>query len=256
LEVRVTITLRDAAFGASRPVRIQRREACNDCGGSGAAPGSQPQQCGDCGGSGQVRQAQGFFSITQACRRCGGRGWLVLNPCKKCRGAGRVEVQREISVDIPAGVDTGSRLRLTGEGEPGDNGGPRGDLYIFIQVEQDDIFTREGNDILCEIPVSFPDAVLGTTVRVPALKGEADLKVPPGTQSGQMFRLRGLGLPDVRGYRKGDEIVRVAVETPTKLNREQKDIIKRFQQLTEEKNYPAHRRFVQNLKKWLGGAGK
>jgi len=164
-----------------------------------------------------------------------------------------VQTQRDLSVDIPAGVDTGSRLRVPGEGEPGENDGPRGDLYIFIEVESDDFFVRDGNDLVCEVPVSFPHAALGTTIRVPSLQGEAEVKIPAGTQSGQLFRLRGLGIPDIRGYRTGDQIVRVVVETPTHLNREQKELLQRFQELTEAQNYPAHLRFLDKLKEWLGG---
>lgn len=253
LERRVTISLKEAATGVTKTIRFARMEKCGECDGTGAAPGSQRKTCPDCHGTGQVRRAQGFFSITQTCRRCGGRGWAIDEPCKKCRGAGTVQTQRELSVDIPAGVDTGSRLRVPGEGEPGANDGPRGDLYIFIEIEADDFFMRDGNDLVCEVPVSFPYAALGTTVRVPSLQGEAEVKIPPGTQSGQLFRLRGLGIPDIRGYRTGDQIVRVVVETPTRLNREQKELLHRFQELTEEQNYPAHLRFLDKLKEWLGG---
>lgn len=253
LERRVTITLKEAAQGTKRTIRFSRMEKCGDCQGSGAAPGTQPVTCPECNGAGQVRRAQGFFSITQTCRRCGGRGWSIDKPCSKCRGSGRVQTQRELSVDIPAGVDTGSRLRISGEGEPGENDGPRGDLYIFIEIEPDDFFVREGTDLVCEVPISFPHAALGTTLRVPSLQGEAELKIPAGTQSGQLFRLRGRGIPDIRGYRTGDQIVRVVVETPTRLSREQKELLQRFQELSEEQNYPAHLRFLDKLKAWLGG---
>ncbi|HQE82197.1 MAG TPA: molecular chaperone DnaJ [Candidatus Hydrogenedentes bacterium] len=253
LERRVTITLKEAASGVKRTVRFSRMENCGECHGTGAAPGTKQRTCPDCNGSGQVRRSQGFFSITQTCRRCGGRGWSIDEPCTNCRGSGRVQTQRDLSVDIPAGVDTGSRLRVPGEGEPGENDGPRGDLYIFIEVESDDFFVRDGNDLVCEVPVSFPHAALGTTIRVPSLQGEAEVKIPAGTQSGQLFRLRGLGIPDIRGYRTGDQIVRVVVETPTHLNREQKELLQRFQELTEAQNYPAHLRFLDKLKVWLGG---
>jgi len=183
LERRVTISLKEAATGVTRSIRFARMEKCSDCKGTGAAPGSQRRTCPECHGTGQVRRAQGFFSITQTCRRCGGRGWIIDEPCSRCGGSGRVQSQRELSVDIPAGVDTGSRLRVPGEGEPGANDGPRGDLYIFIEVESDDFFVREGNDLICEVPVSFPHATLGTTVRVPSLQGGAEVKIPPGTQS-------------------------------------------------------------------------
>ena len=253
LEYRVVIPLRDAAKGVQRTVRFSRSEVCPECSGSGAARGSQPATCPDCQGAGQVRRSQGFFSISQPCPRCGGAGRIVTNPCSRCSGRGTVKVDREIKVDLPAGIDTGQRLRVAGEGEPGEGGGPRGDLYILVEVEPDDIFQREGNDVVCQIPVSFPQAALGDKIRVPTLNGEAELKVPPGTQSGQMFRLRGMGIPDVHGYHKGDQIVRVQVETPTKLTKEQRDLILRFKELSSSQNYPLHRRFLETAKRILGG---
>jgi len=254
LEYRVSITLKEAATGVRKTIRFNRMESCPDCNGSGAAPGSSPKACPDCGGSGQVRRSQGFFSITQTCARCKGRGQTIDKSCGKCGGGGRVRIQRELPVDLPAGVSTGSRLRVAGEGEPGENGGPRGDLHLYIEVEPHPIFERQGNDIICEVPISFPQAILGDTIRVPTLKGEAELKVPAGTQSGTMFRMRNLGIPDVRGYQKGDQMVRVQVETPTKLNKEQKEIIERFRELSNERTYPLHKRFMDKVKKSLGGA--
>lgn len=252
LEYRMSITLREAAFGVKKPIKFTRKEVCGDCNGSGAAPGSQPQRCTDCGGTGQIRRAQGFFSVSTTCGKCRGKGAIISKPCTRCNGAGRVRLSRELNVDLPAGVDTGSRLRISGEGEPGSGGGPRGDLYIFIEVEKDDIFERDGTDILCEVPVTFPQAALGATVRVPTLKGEAELKVPAGTQPGQLFRLRGLGMPDVRGYHKGDQIVRVQVEVPTKLSKDQKELIKKFQEISDTQEYPLMHRFMEKLKKSLG----
>lgn len=248
LEVRVSVTLREAAFGTKKQVRITRLEVCNECNGSGAAPGSQPQTCSECSGAGQVRRAQGFFSITQTCPRCRGTGKIIPKPCSRCNGAGRVRGQRELAVDLPPGVDTGSRLRVAGEGEPGDGGGPRGDLYIYVEVLPDEVFSREGNDILCEVPVTFVQAALGATIRVPTLRGEADLKIPAGTQSGTHFRMRNHGMPDLRGYRHGDEIVRIQVETPTRLTREQRELLERFQQLSDNSAYPLRRKFEERLK--------
>jgi molecular chaperone DnaJ len=253
LEYRVSVTLREAAFGTKKTIRFSRAETCQDCSGSGAAPGSQPVRCDDCGGTGQVRRSQGFFSITQTCPRCQGKGSSIDRPCPKCGGKARVRIQRELPVDLPAGISTGSRLRVAGEGEPGDGGGPRGDLHLHVEVEEDELFERNGNDIVCEVPISFPQAVLGATIRVPTLKGEAELKVPPGTQSGTVFRLRGLGVPDVRGYQKGDQLVRVQVETPTKLSRDQKDLVKKLQESCDEKSHPLHKRFMDRLKQSLGG---
>lgn len=248
LEVRVSVTLREAAFGTKKTVKINRSEVCSECSGSGAAPGSQPQTCPECGGAGQVRRAQGFFSITQTCPRCRGTGRVIPKPCSRCNGSGRVRVQREISVDLPPGVDTGSRLRVAGEGEPGEGGGPRGDLYIYVQVLPDEIFVREGNDVICEVPITFVQAALGTTIRVPTLRGEAELKIPAGTQSGQLFRMRNQGVPDLRGYRQGDQIVRIQVETPARLSREQRELLQKFQELSDSNSHPLQRRFLDRLK--------
>lgn len=253
LEYRVSVTLREAATGGKKKISFNRMESCGDCSGTGATRGSSPEGCTQCGGSGQVRVAQGFFSITRTCPQCRGMGRVIKNPCSRCSGRGLVKTRRELSVDIPPGVDTGTRLRIGGEGEPGQGGGPRGDLYIYVEVETKDIFQREGNDIICEVPVSFTQATLGTTIRVPSLNGEAELKIPAGTQSGTVFRLRGLGMPDIRGYTHGDQLVRVAVETPTKLNREQKELLRRFDELSDVKTYPLHRRFMNNIKKSFGG---
>lgn len=249
LEYRVSVTLEEAAFGVKKNVRFTRSETCSDCSGSGAAPGTQPETCPTCRGTGQVRASQGFFSITQTCSRCRGAGRIVSRPCSRCGGSGKNRVQREISVDIPAGIDTGVTLRVSGEGEPGDFGGPRGDLHIRVEVQPHDFFTREGTDILCEVPVSFPQAAVGATVRVPTLRGEAELKVPAGTQSGAILRLRGMGMPDLRGYRQGDQLVRVVVEIPTKLSRRQRELLQEFDQESDEKTYPLYRRFMDRLKR-------
>lgn len=248
LEYRTKISLRDAAFGVKKKIRFTRMENCSECGASGAARGSERETCGQCGGAGQVRMAQGFFSITRTCPRCNGNGYQILDPCKRCRGRGRVETDRELSVDLPAGVDTGSRVRVSGEGEPGRNNGPRGDLYLYIEVEPDPLFKREGNSVMCEIPINFSQALLGAGIRVPTLDGDADLKIPAGTQSGTVFKLRGLGIPDIRGYSKGDQLVRIQVETPTKLTREQRELIERFDELSSSKTYPLHAKFKNKLK--------
>lgn len=248
LELRVSLTLEEAAFGSKKNVRFSRKEICSDCTGSGAAPGTRPEVCPLCQGSGQVRATHGFFSVTQTCTRCRGAGRIITKPCSRCSGEGRIRIQREISIDIPAGVDTGLRLRVSGEGEPGDNGGPRGDLHVYVEVQNHEIFSREGIDIICEFPVSFTQAAIGATVRVPTLRGEADLKIPPGTQPSAMLRLRGLGMPDLRGYRQGDQIVKVMVEIPTKLTRRQKEILKEFDDESDAKTYPLHRRFMDILR--------
>jgi len=241
------------ALGTKQKVRFDRVDLCAECQGSGAAPGSNPQTCPNCQGAGQVRTSQGFFTVTRPCPRCHGTGTIISNPCPRCNGKGRVRTRREVSVDVPPGVDTGSRLRVAGEGEPGEGGGPRGDLYIFIEVTPDEIFERDGTTIICAVPISFPQAALGATIRVPTLTGEAELKIPPGTQSGAMLRLRGLGLPDIHGYRQGDQIVRINVETPARLSRQQRELLQQFQDLSDSRTYPIYRRFIDNLKRFQQG---
>lgn len=249
LEYHLRISLREAAFGVTKNVAYRRHETCTDCSGTGAVSGSELSRCPQCGGAGQVRMSQGFFSITRTCPRCQGMGRIITDPCKSCSGSGVKVAQRELSVKVPAGVDTGSRLRVSGEGEAGPNAGPSGDLYVFVEIEQDDIFTRDGGDLHCEVPISFPQAILGATVKVPTLDGEADLKIPAGTQSGTVFRLRGQGIPDVRGYRTGDILVTTHVETPTKLSKEQKELIRQFEELSSATTYPLHKRFIERIKK-------
>ncbi len=248
LEYHLRITLHEAAQGVAKSINFTRYENCSNCSGTGAAKGSQPQNCSQCGGAGQVRMSQGFFSVTRTCPQCQGQGSVVSDPCRECRGAGQVNVDREISVDIPAGVATGMRLRVSGEGEAGKLGGPRGDLYVLIEVTPHNIFVREGNDLICELPISFPLAILGGAINVPTLDGEAELKIPHGTQSATVFKLRGMGLPDIQGYRKGDQLVRIHVETPTKLSKEQKELIKQFDEISTTKTYPSHKRFMDKIK--------
>jgi molecular chaperone DnaJ len=254
LEYRLRVTLKEAAHGVKKTIKFNRMESCPECSGSGAAAGTQPTRCPTCGVGGQVRRQQGFFSVTQNCPRCSGKGFIVEKPCARCGGGGQVKVSRELAVDLPGGVDTGSRLRITGEGEPGQGqGAPRGDLYIFVEVESHPIFEREGNDIVCEVPISFPEAALGTTIRVPTLKGEADLKVPAGTQSGAVLRLRGMGIPDLRTGRLGDQLVHIQVEIPARLSKEQKELVRQLQESMDEQSHPLHKRFMDKLKKSLGG---
>lgn len=238
LELRLSVTMEDAATGVKRMVRFSRMENCDECHGTGAASGSRPETCSQCNGAGQVRVAHGFFSVSRTCPRCNGTGSVIAKPCRRCNGGGRVKVNRELNVDVPAGVDTGSRLRVQGEGEPGAFGGPRGDLYIFIEVEPHKIFHRDGADIHCEVPVTVSQAALGDTIKVPTLNGTADLKIPAGTQSGANLRMRGLGMPDLRGYRQGDQIVHVMIETPTKLGRRQRELLEELAAISNEKNYP------------------
>jgi molecular chaperone DnaJ len=199
-----------------------------------------------------VRRSQGFFSISQTCLRCHGAGRVVGDPCRRCSGHGRVEVERKIEVTLPPGMDTGQRLRVQGEGEPGEGDAPRGDLYILVEVLPDEVFSRDGTNVICEIPISFAQAILGDKIRVPTLEGEAELSIPAGTQPNTQFRLRGKGLPDVRGYHTGDQLVRVQVEIPARISREQRELIEKFREYSTEQTYPLHRRFLDRLKKSLG----
>ncbi len=249
LELRVSITLEEAAFGVKKKVRFPRRENCADCKGTGAAAGSQPEVCSQCGGSGQVRVAHGFFSVTRTCPRCNGEGRMNTNPCRSCSGEGHIKTTRELSVDIPAGVDTGSRLRINGEGEPGSHGAPRGDLYVYIEVMRHEIFERDATTILCEAPISLMEAALGASIRVPTLEGSAELKVPAGTQTGALLRLRGLGMPDLRGYQQGDQIVKIVVETPVKLSRKQRELLQELDAQSGHQNYPQRKRFDELARK-------
>ncbi|MFC1889423.1 molecular chaperone DnaJ [Thermodesulfobacteriota bacterium] len=222
------ISFMEAAFGSSRQIDIDVMANCEACGGSGAKPGSGPEICAHCGGRGQVAQSRGFFTISTTCPVCRGQGKVIRDACSACRGEGRVPETSKVSVKIPAGVDDGSRLRLEGKGEAGTQGGPAGDLYIVIHVEQHELFEREGDDILLRLPISFVQAALGATIDVPTLKGSTKLKISRGTQSGEIFKLKGEGVPNVRGYGRGDLIIQVIVKIPKKLTRKQEELLREF----------------------------
>ncbi len=228
LQYDLEVSFNEAAFGLERPIEIEREEACGQCKGEGAKPGTSRTTCPGCHGSGQVLASSGFFSISRPCNRCRGKGSFVEHPCDACRGAGRVNAKRNIQAKIPAGIDSGMRLRLAGEGEAGLNGGPRGDLYIDVYVKPHEFFTRDGENILCRVPVNFALAALGGEIEVPTLTGTAPLKIPPGTQSGKVFKLRGKGLASVRGHGHGDEEVTIVVETPTHLSEKQRELLRQF----------------------------
>ncbi len=228
LRYTLELELEKAVKGETVEIRVPVLAACDECDGSGARKGTQPTQCADCGGAGQIRVSQGFFSLQQTCPRCRGAGSVIKDPCRSCGGTGRVERRKTLSVKIPPGVDTGDRIRLSGEGEAGHNGGPPGDLYVQVAVREHKIFTRDGRDLYCEVPISIADAVLGGELEVPTLGGRVKLKIPAETQTGRMFRLRGKGVAPVRGGGTGDLMCRVVVETPVKLNSEQKAM---FEQL-------------------------
>jgi len=228
LEMSMEISFEEAAFGTEKKIRLPRHETCTKCNGEGAKPGTGKSRCKDCGGRGQVMSQAGFLNIARTCPRCQGEGEIIDTPCPECRGTGRVKVDRKIDVKIPPGVDNGTRLRVSGEGEAGPRGGTYGDLYILIYVRKHSIFEREGDTIICNLPINFVQATLGAEVEVPTLYGKVKMKIPQGTQSGKLFRLRGKGITDIRGYSKGDQIVRVVVEIPTKLTTKQRQLLREF----------------------------
>jgi molecular chaperone DnaJ len=227
------VSLEEAAAGMTAQLRIPRLESCDTCKGAGAAQGTQPETCSTCNGAGQVRYQQGFFSVARTCGQCRGTGRIIRNPCETCRGMGRVEREKMMEVKIPAGVETGSRLRLAGEGEAGTQGGPAGDLYVVIHVREHDVFERQGNNLYASIPVTFAQAALGAEVFVPTLGEQQNLKVPAGTQTGTVFRLKGHGMPALGGRGRGDLFVSVTVVTPTTLNREQRKLLEQLAQIEE-----------------------
>lgn len=252
LHYALEISFEEAAFGVERNVQIPRHEACSTCTGSGIKPGSRPETCPTCQGSGYVAMSQGFFSMTRTCTQCRGRGTIIKDPCRDCRGTGRVKRTRRVKVKIPPGVDHGSRLRLAGEGEAGVRGGPPGDLYIGLRVKPHPIFKRDGNNIICEVPISFTQAALGAEIRVPTLNGRARVKIPPGTQTNKIFRLKGQGIPYLRSSGRGDHWVRVVVETPVNLTREQKELLTRFQELSRDSEQPRIKEFLGKIRQILG----
>lgn len=231
----MTLSFLEAAFGTETEITVDKRETCQVCGGSRCAPGTHPQTCSYCNGAGQVSRSQGFFTVRSTCPQCHGQGQSIPTPCDGCRGAGQVRVHKKVSVKIPGGVDSGSRLRLTGEGEAGAYGGPNGDLYVFIQVKPHEFFERNNNDVVCRVPISFIQAALGTSIPIPTLNGEQTLNIPKGTQPGDIFRLPGEGIPYLRGGGRGDQIIQVMVKTPTHLTRKQESLLREFSKIEEGK---------------------
>ncbi len=252
LEARVRVTLAEVAIGAKKTLRVNRAETCSDCGGSGAAKGTSPVTCPDCGGSGQAGRGNSFFQMSQACARCSGSGQAILKPCGVCAGTGRTPAQRDLNVTIPAGADEGTRLRIAGEGEAGIQGGPRGNFYVRVELEPDLFFKREGQNLVCEVPVTFADAALGAKVSVPTLEGVAKLNLEPGTQSGTKLRMRGLGLPPMGGGARGDEIVTILVEVPRKLTDDQKRLLREFDGNYETGSHTLRDAFRALLKRLRG----
>ena len=234
LRYNLEITLEQAAHGFDTTIRVPSWDTCDPCHGSGAKPGTEPVTCPTCGGHGQVRMQQGFFSIQQTCPKCHGNGKIIPEPCPTCTGAGRIKRNKTLEVKIPAGIDDGMRIRSSGNGEPGMNGGPTGDLYVEIHIKQHSVFQREGDDLHCEMPISFAKAALGGEIEVPTLNGKASFTIPDGTQSGKIFRLRSKGIKGVRSGSPGDLFCHVVVETPVKLSDRQKELLQEFEQLTTE----------------------
>jgi molecular chaperone DnaJ len=246
------LDFREAAFGTEKEIRVPRTELCPQCDGSGAAPGTHPATCPMCRGRGQVSVTQqtpfGRFIQTRPCERCRGEGRIIQTPCSECRGAGRVRRMRLLTVKIPAGVSDDFRLRLVGEGEAGYRGAPPGDLYVYIYVTPDEFFEREGNNVLCELPISFVQAALGDEVDVPTLDGKTTIRIPEGTQTGTIFRLRGRGIPYLNGGGRGDQLVQVRVVTPTRLNEKQKELLREFGRQASSKLYAEEKGFFKKIK--------
>jgi molecular chaperone DnaJ len=254
LKYELPLDLNQAVFGHAAEIDIAKLSECETCGGSGAAKGHKPVICETCNGVGQVRISQGFFQLQQPCPKCRGSGTIIKNPCDSCLGQGRVRRSKRLAVKIPAGVDTGDRIRLSGEGESGRNGGPSGDLYVEVHVRAHDIFDREGADLLCEVPVSFATAVLGGSIDVPTLEGHVSLKVPSETQSGTQFRLRGKGVKPVRGGPHGDLFCTVVVETPVSLSGEQREMLRKFEESLKKdasKHAPRGESFFAGVKRFF-----
>ena len=248
LQYNMEVNFEEAAFGHTTEIEVPRLEACDSCGGLGARSEKDIEVCGGCQGTGQQRVQQGFFSVSTTCARCGGQGRVIRNPCPKCYGKTRITKTRRLRVNIPAGVDTGSRIKLSSEGEHGFNGGPPGDLYIVLHVKAHSIFEREGADLFCEVPISFTQAALGTEIDVPTLEGEARLKIPPATQTHKTFRMRNKGVAQIRGGGRGDLHVRVVVETPSNLTQRQQELLEEFESISREGTHPLRDKFLNKIK--------
>ncbi len=254
LSYTMELSLEDAVKGTSVKIKIPTRAACKSCEGSGARKGSVPENCSTCQGAGQVRMRQGPFQVQQTCPRCKGAGKTIKDPCNVCNGRGAVQENKTLSVKVPPGVDVGDRIRLTGEGEAGTHGGPPGDLYVQVAVKEHPIFERDGSDLLCEIPITFVDAVLGGELEVPTLDGKVKLKIPPETQTGKLFRLREKGVSPVRGGPAGDLLCRVVVETPVNLTRRQKELLAEYKEIEDasgSKQNPLKTRWFDGVKKFV-----
>ena len=248
LRYNMRITLEEAFAGAQKTINVPGSTACDACDGTGAEGGGEPTTCPTCSGMGKVRAQQGFFTVERTCPTCSGMGQIIKNPCKSCNGQGRIHTERSLSVNIPAGVETGTRIRLSGEGEAGMRGGPQGDLYIFIEVAKHELFEREDMNLFCRVPVSMTAAALGGDIEVPTIDGgRSRVKIPSGSQSGRQMRLRGKGMPALRGGGSGDMFIELAVETPVNLTSRQKELLQEFDELSEDNN-PAMKNFFSSVK--------
>lgn len=255
LQTEVELTLGEVLTGTERSIEFTRQDFCDGCGGTGAARGSERRACRTCGGYGQVEQAGGFLfgRVISTCPACKGRGSEIVTPCKSCRGSGRTVKERIVSVQIPAGIHDGQAVRVRGEGEPGEDGAHRGDLHCYVRVKAHPFLERHNDDVICRLPISFTQAALGANIEVPTLTGRAELKIPRGTQGGQLFRLRGLGVPDIRSGRPGDEIVQTVVETPSRLSKNQERLLREFAETEDKSVLPESKGFFERLKNYVSG---
>ena len=252
LETSVELTLNNIAKGAEKTIEFARQDICPECNGTACAKGTTPGRCPTCGGTGRVARGGGFFQMVSTCRQCGGSGQVITNPCRKCKGTARVPKKRIVNIKIPAGVHEGQGIRVADEGEPGRGGGPRGDLYCYVRIKPHEFLQRDGNNLVAVVPISFTQATLGATIDVPSLDGTKRLKIPPSTQYGSIFRIKGQGLPDVRTGRTGDQLVQITIETPTKLNARQQELLREFAKTENKRVSPQSTRFFEKLKKYFG----
>jgi molecular chaperone DnaJ len=248
LQTEVFVTFEEAAFGVEKEMQITRSVSCETCHGSGAKKGSGPTTCDMCHGHGEVRRQQGFFTIAQPCPKCHGSGQIIKEACETCGGRGRNKKREKLSVKVPAGIDEGQRLKLTGQGDAGSNGGPAGDLFVLIHLEPHEFFKRDEYDVHCEVPITFSQAALGTEVEVPTLGGRVSMKIPEGTQSGQKMKLRNKGITKLGGYGFGDQIITIHVETPAKLSKEQRDLFRQLQELEQNQSNPMTKGFFERVR--------
>ena len=251
LGIELVLTYEQAAEGLTRTIEVHRMVRCDTCTGSGARSGSSSTTCPLCQGHGQVQQSQGFFSVRTTCPRCTGRGQVIEDPCGDCSGTGRQERGEDIEVRIPAGVRTGSRLRVAGRGNAGQHGGPTGDLYVILHLEPHEFLERVENDVICEVPISYTQAVLGAKIDVPTLKGKAVMTVPPGTQSGELLRMKGQGFPSLDGRTRGDELVRVVIEVPRRVKGEEEELLRQLAEMEEKNVNPSRKSFFDKLKNYF-----